>query len=237
MSEQAPSRAGRWDETAAYIREVFGAVGSNDRDHQMATLMQRAVAAGLPDIAITAEVGRLLKLLTVMTTGGRDSVGRVLEVGTLAGYSGIWIARGLSYGGRLYTIEADDKHQAFARSEFARAGVSDRVDLVSGRAMDVLPRLASEIGYGGLDLAFLDADKREYADYARVIKPLLRQGGVLVADNCLGSGANWWICDPAGKSEHRDAVDRFNRAMMQDSDFVTACVPLREGVLVALKTR
>lgn len=231
----------RWRGTTKYLREVFGAVEREEHPKQMATIMARAVEAGLPDISVSPEVGRLLKMLTVLATGARESTGRVLEVGTLAGHSGIWIARGLPYGGRLFTIEADDKHAAFARREFEAAGVLKRVELVSGLALDVLPRLSVEMGAGSLDLAFLDADKREYPEYARLIGPMLRVGGMLVADNALGS-SEWWIDDaPERLSAQAKAaqagVDRFNRAMAKDGCFETACVPIGHGILVAVKAR
>lgn len=231
----------RWTGTTAYLRTVFGHVEREEGSKQLATIMERAVAAGLPDISVSPEVGRLLKVLSLMVCGGRESTGRVLEVGTLAGHSGIWIARGLPYGGRLFTIEADEKHAEFARREFEKAGVLRSVELVSGLALDVLPRLSVEMGPGALDMAFIDADKREYPDYARLIKPMLRVGGILVADNALGSG-EWWIDDAkdAGSAmakASRQGVDRFNRAMSADQDFETTCVPTGHGILVAVRVR
>ncbi len=227
----------RWANTTRYLHEVFGRVEGKDGDRQLATLMERAVKAGLPNIAVSSEVGRLLKVLTVLATSSREATGRVLEVGTLAGYSGIWIARGLPYAGRLFTIEADDTHEAFARREFADAGVSRLVEVVPGRALDVLPRLQAEFGPGGLDMVFLDADKREYPEYLRLVKPALRRGGLLVADNALGSGS-WWIDEAAGEGrEARDAVDRFNRSVASDPDFEASCVPMREGILIGVRVR
>jgi len=225
----------RWEFTSNYLGEVFGRVEGKDGDPQMATLMKRAVAAGLPDIAVSPDVGRFLKLLTLMATRDPKAAGKVLELGTLAGYSGIWLARGMPRSGRLFTVEVSEKHAAFARAEFDKAGVSRWVEIIPGRALDVLPRLSAELGEQSLDLAFIDAVKTEYPDYARLIKPMLRVGGLLVADNALGS--TWWIDDPAGSSPERDAVDRFNRMMAADTDFETACVPIRQGVLVALRVR
>src|SRR5687767_13276112 len=105
----------RWNFTSAYLREVFGA-----EDDQLRTLTPRAVAAGLPNIAVTADVGRLLMMLTRMTANGAGAR-LAIEVGTLGGYSGIWIARGLAPGGRLITIEPDATRAAFAEREFAAA--------------------------------------------------------------------------------------------------------------------
>src|SRR3990170_7013277 len=108
----------RWDFLESYSRAVFG-----DEDDHLAGLMNEAVAAGIPDIAVGADVGRLLKILSSMTRGLV-----AVEVGTLAGYSGIGITRGLKPEGRLITIEAEPKHAAFARGQFQRAGIGDRVE-------------------------------------------------------------------------------------------------------------
>lgn len=224
---------------ADYLAHVFGRVDApagDGTDKQLATLMKRAVAAGLPDIAVSSDVGRLLSVLTRLATNTRDSRGQVLELGTLAGYSGIWIARALPYGGRLYTVEPNDLHADFAKREFADAGVSTKVTIVPGYALDMLPRLTSELGYGSLDMVFIDAIKREYLDYARAVTPLLRDGGLLVADNALASNV-WHVTDAPGSSPERDAVDQFNKAMAADGRFETACISNRQGVLVAIKVR
>src|SRR5262249_48341463 len=126
-------------------------------------------------------------------------------------------------------------HTDFARAEFQRAGVADRVDLRVGAALDVLPALAADLGPGSVDLAFLDGVKTEYADYARLLKPVLRRGGLLVGDNILG--AAWWIDDPPGSNPQRDAVDRFNRAMAADPDFETAGVPIGNGIMIARRVQ
>lgn len=223
-------------DTAAYLADVFGRVDGPDGDRQLASLMSRAIAAGIPDIAVSPDVGRLLSVLTRLVTNGRDSTGQVMELGTLAGYSGIWIARALPYGGRLYTIEPNDLHSDFAKVEFADAGVSKKVTIIPGRALDALPKLTAELGYGSLDMVFIDALKTEYPDYARAVAPLLRVGGILVADNTIGSTA-WWITDPEGQSKDRDAVDMFNRQLASDGRFDTACVTNRQGLVIAVKVR
>lgn len=219
----------RWARTSAYLRDVFGA-----QDEQLQTLMPRAIAAGLPDIAVSADVGRLLMLLTSMTGGGRGA--RVaVEVGTLAGYSSIWIARGLAPGGRLITIESEPRHTAFARREFEAAGLP-AVEIRAGAGLDVLPVLARELGPGSTDFVFLDAVKQEYPGYFTAIRPAIAPGGMLVADNVLGSG-QWWIDEPGGRHADRDGVDRFNRMLAADPDFEAVAVPLREGVLIARRVR
>ena len=216
----------RWNATRDYLLDVFGA-----QDEQLRTLMPRAVSAGLPDIAVSADVGRLLMLLTSMTGGGRGAR-MALELGTLAGYSGIWIARGLAPGGLLITIEAEPRHADFAEREFQAAGVGASVQVRRGAALEVLPSIAGEVGAGGFDLVFLDAVKREYPDYFQAVRATIAPGGLLVADNVLGSHT-WWIDEPAGRTVDRDGADRFNRMVAADAEFETVAVPLREGVLIA----
>src|SRR5690606_15410881 len=121
-----------------------------------ATLMERATRAGLPDIAVTADVGRLLMLLCSMCGDDGRGAHTAVEVGTLAGYSGIWLARGLRPGGRLITIEADARHAAFAQREFESAGVAERVDLRVATGIEALRALHDELGPRSVDLLFLD---------------------------------------------------------------------------------
>jgi caffeoyl-CoA O-methyltransferase len=229
MDEMTPER---WSNTANYLNEVFGRV--DGRDRQLETLMERATAAGLPDIAVSAEVGRLLKILCMTVTRTPNSRNTILELGTLAGYSGIWLARGLPVNGRLITIEFNPMHAEFAQREFNDAGVGNQVQVVTGAALTVLPGLAKRFGPASLDLVFIDAVKTEYNDYFRLIKPLLRPGGLLLADNALGSNI-WWIDDAPGSSPEIDAINKFNRTIAGDPDFEAACVPIRQGVLVARK--
>ncbi|MHC4415022.1 MAG: O-methyltransferase [Planctomycetota bacterium] len=210
---------GRWRYTNDYSREVFGR-----QDAHLAGLMKEAVARGLPDIAVSADVGRLLMILTAMTRGRL-----AIEVGTLGGYSAIWIARGLSKGGRLITIERELLCADFAQAQLGRAGVTDRVKLVRGAALDVLPRLAGELEPGSVDVVFLDAVKSEYPDYWQVVRPLIATGGLILADNVLGAGT-WWIDDASDPS--REAADRFNRLVAGDPDFEAVAVPIRQGILI-----
>ena len=220
----------RWRATGEYLVEVFGA-----QDEQLRTLTPRAIAAGLPDIAVSSDVGRLLTLLTGLAGGGRGAR-LAIEVGTLAGYSGIWIARGLAAGGRLLTIEQDPRHADFAEREFAAAGLSSSVSVRRGAALSVLPSLVAEAGDRSVDFVFLDAAKREYPDYFAALRPSIAVGGLLVADNVLGS-RSWGIDQPAGRDPDRDGADRFNRLVAADPDFDAAAVPIREGVMIARRMR
>lgn len=205
----------RWEFTKTYSNDVFGA-----EDQHLAGLMDSAVEAGLPAIAVSADVGHLLKLL-VSTTPGQMA----LELGTLAGYSAIWIARGLAAEGHLTSIEYEPKHASFAAEQIETAGLSDEVDIVVGAALDVLPSLAEKWGPSSLDFVFLDAVKTEYVNYFKLVRPLLKPGGLLVADNIYGTGAGW--------IDQGYGTDEFNRLVAADPGFDTAAVPLREGVLIA----
>jgi caffeoyl-CoA O-methyltransferase len=220
----------RWQYLCDYSRAVFGR-----QDEHLDGVMAEAVEEGLPDIAVTADVGRLLMILTSLTAGRL-----AIEVGTLAGYSGIWIARGLkaggsaASGGRLITIEKEPAHAAFARRQFERAGVADRVEVREGDAIEELSQLAAEIEPRSVDVVFLDAEKVEYPDYWRIVRPLIAVGGLILADNVCGGGS-WWI-DDVGDAE-RDAADAFNRLVAGDEDFEAVAVPLRQGVMIGRRFR
>ncbi|MCP3905475.1 MAG: O-methyltransferase [Planctomycetes bacterium] len=212
-----------WAYLTDYARSVFGA-----QDDHLAALRDASIAEGLPDIAVDPEVGRLLMILCASTRGRL-----AIELGTLGGYSGIWIARGLAPGGRLITIEPEPKHAEFAERQFVRAGVADRVELRLGAGLDVLPDLARELGPGSVDVVFLDAIKTEYPEYWTHVRPLIADGGLVLADNVYGSG--WWIGDEADPT--RNAVDRFNRTVAEDPDFEAVAVPIRSGVLIGRRMR
>jgi caffeoyl-CoA O-methyltransferase len=221
--EPLPMTPERWRATSRYLVDVFG-----QEDAALIELRRVAVDAGLPDIAISADVGRLISLLTSMA-GAKVA----LELGTLGGYSATWIARALAPGGRLYTVELEPRHADVAEAHFVRAGVADRVELIRGAALEVLPKLLARIG-SPVDLVFVDAVKTEYPEYWRIAREHLRLGGLFIADNAIGS-SRWWI-DLQGHPD-RDAVDRMNRAVAADPSFEAACVPIREGVMVARRVR
>lgn len=208
-----------WSYIGDYADEVFG-----QYDEHLAGLMSRAVDAGMPPIAVSADVGRLLKILVSMTPGKL-----AIELGTLAGYSAIWIARGLADDGRLITVEYEDAHADFAEKELEKAGVADKVEVVRGAALDVLPSIADRVGEGSVDFVFVDARKSEYVDYFRILRPLLNVGGLYVADNVYATSAGW--------IDQGQGTDEFNRLIASDPDFDAVATPMREGVLIARKNR
>jgi predicted O-methyltransferase YrrM len=158
---------------------------------------ETARAADLPAISVSAAQGKFLHLL-VRIQGAR----RILEVGTLAGYSTIWMARALPPGGRLITLEFDPKHAGVARANIARAGLSEVVDLRVGRAIDALPALAGEPPF---DLIFIDADKPSTIDYFSWALKLSRRGTVIVIDNVVRDGK---VAAPSG-DESAEAMRKF----------------------------
>ncbi|AOJ04864.1 methyltransferase [Burkholderia mayonis] len=151
-------------------------------DPSLDAALASSKAAGLPAINVTANQGKFLNLLATIR-GAR----RILELGTLGGYSTIWLARALPPGGVLLTLEANPDHAALARKNIARAGLADVVSVVVGRAKDSLERLIAE-RTEPFDLIFLDADKESYPDYLPLTVELARAGTVIVADNVVRQG-------------------------------------------------
>jgi predicted O-methyltransferase YrrM len=146
-------------------------------------VLQTSAAAGLPPISVSPVQGKLLQLLARIQ-GARS----ILEIGTLAGYSTIWLARALPAGGRLITLEADPTHAGIARVNIARAGFAAVVDLRLGPALDTLPQLARDAA-GPFDLIFIDADKPHTAEYFAWALTLSRRGTIIIVDNVVRNGA------------------------------------------------
>lgn len=145
--------------------------------------IQASQTARLPPIAVTAPQGKLLELL-VRVHGAR----RILELGTLGGYSTLWLARALPPGGQIVTLESEPRHAEVARANIDRAGYSDAVEIRVGPALDTLPQLAAE-NAGPFDLIFIDADKENYPGYFDWSLKLSRPGTVIVGDNVVRDGA------------------------------------------------
>jgi predicted O-methyltransferase YrrM len=158
------------------------------QDEPLAAALAASEAAGLPAISVTPPQGKLLHLLARLR-GAR----RILEVGTLGGYSTVWLARALPADGELVTLELDPHHAEVARANLRRAGVADRVRVVVGEALATLPTLA-----GPFDLVFIDADKRNSPAYFEWAVTLSRPGAVIVVDNVVRRGA---VADPASTDE------------------------------------
>jgi predicted O-methyltransferase YrrM len=144
--------------------------------------LERSAGAGLPQIHVSPNQGKLLQLLAQS-----QKAAKILEIGTLGAYSTIWLARALPPAGRLITLEYEPKHAEVARANIAAAGLKDVVELRLGRAIDLLPQLLAE-GAGPFDFIFIDADKQSYPEYFAWALKLSRKGSVIIADNVVRKG-------------------------------------------------
>jgi predicted O-methyltransferase YrrM len=186
--------------------EVWNAVDQyvNDQlvapDPALSAALQESAAAGLPQINVSPSQGKLLQLLA-QVQGARS----ILEIGTLGGYSTIWLARALPRDGSLISLEADAKHVDVARANIERAGMTDKVEIRFGRALDTLPRLVVE-NRGPFDLIFIDADKPGYPDYLAWALKLSRLGSLIIADNVVRNGE---VADSASTDPGVRGVRRF----------------------------
>jgi predicted O-methyltransferase YrrM len=204
---------------ARYVTELFAA-----EDPVLAAVRARHEELRLPPIHISPDEGKLLHVL--LRAAGAATV---LELGSLAGYSGIWLARALPAAprGRLTTIERDPDHARLARRAFADAGLADRVRLIEGAALDVLPTLTP-----GFDAVFVDADKEPLAQYFEWSVKLLRPGGLLLCDNAFFHGA---AVDEADHSAAARGVRAFNRLAATDPRVVAAVAPIRDGLVIGVR--
>jgi predicted O-methyltransferase YrrM len=173
-------------------------------DPALDAALEATEAAGLPPISVSPCMGKLLHLLTRM-----HRVRNILEIGTLGGYSTIWMARALPADGRLLTLEADPRHAEIARSNIARAGVSHLVDVRLGPAIDTLPHLEAE-GASPFDLIFIDADKANIPEYFAWSLKMSRVGSVIIVDNVVREGA---VIDAGSTDAAVQGVRRFNEAL------------------------
>jgi predicted O-methyltransferase YrrM len=163
-----------WHEVDRYIADTLV-----QPDEALQAALEASDAAGLPPISVSAAHGKLLYLLAKAL-----SARRILEIGTLGGYSTIWLARGLAPSGKLITLEAVPKHAEVARKNIERAGLADAVEVRVGQALATLPSLE-----GPFDLSFIDADKQNNAEYFRWALELSRPGSLIIVDNVVREGA------------------------------------------------
>jgi predicted O-methyltransferase YrrM len=197
----------QWTEVDRYITETLVAP-----DDALDAALAASAAAGLPQIAVAPNQGKLLAMLARLR-GAR----KILEIGTLGGYSTIWLARALPRGGRLVTLEADEKHATVARTNIARAGLEQIVDVRLGPALETLPRLRSE-GEGPFDFIFIDADKPNIPSYFEWALNLATPGAVIVVDNVIRDGA---IVDASSTDASVRGVRKLNE-MLRTNPRVTA---------------
>lgn len=213
-----------WRGFAAYADQVFA-----PEDDVLRALAARTRELGVAEMQVSAAVGKLLHVLA-LAVGAR----RILEVGTLLGYSAIWMARALPPGGKLVTLEADPARTAEAEDWIRRAGLHAAigVEVRAGPALETLPRLGTA---GAFDFAFIDAAKEEYPAYLDWALQLVRRGGVIAADNTLFSGSReGTVLDEGSSVPAIRAVREFNRRVATDPRLASIVLPIREGVSVSL---
>jgi len=192
----------RWQEVDDYVERTFAL-----RDEELEGVLEASARAGLPAINVAANQGRFLELLA-RGIGAR----RILEIGTLGGYSTLWLARALPEGGELVTLEFDPTHAAVARANFAAAGRSSMVRLIEGAAGDSLAHLI-DAHEAPFDFIFIDADKEGYGEYFTLSMQLAHSGTMIVADNVVRAGA---VADASSEDPRVQGVQRFLEAVARD---------------------
>jgi caffeoyl-CoA O-methyltransferase len=204
------------DATATYLRTRYW-----EEDELLRELREDLERRG-PTIQVSAETGRLLATL-IAATGAT----RVAEIGTLFGYSGVWLARALPAHGHLDTLELSDDHADAAQEWFARAGLSERVTVHRGAALETLAGLR-----GPYDAVFVDAAKAEYPDYADHALRLLRPGGMLLADNAIWNGR---VADPAVTDPDTQGIRRFHDRITGGPEWLSTVLPVGDGLSLSVK--
>jgi len=190
------------------------------RDEVLAEMEAEAVKHKVPIVG--PAVGRILQQLAMMINAKS-----VFEMGSAIGYSTIWWARGIAEGGRVTYTDGDSKNADRARKYFERAGVANRIHVLTGDALELLSEQKQE-----LDIIFNDVDKHDYPRVFRLAVPKLRKGGLFVTDNVLWSGR---VTEKKPKEENTRAILEFNRLLYDSKDLFTTILPIRDGVAVAVK--
>ena len=194
------------EETWRLVDDYYAAA-LGGADPAMDEVLRASEAAGLPSIQVSPLQGRLLMLLA-QTTGAH----RILEIGTLGGYSTIWLARGLKDGGQVVTLEAEPRHAEVAGANIAKAGFADRVEIKLGQAADTLAAMVRE-GVRPFDLVFIDADKPGYPAYLELALKLTWPGSLILADNMVRGGA---VADAASEDAAVQGARKFNEMLAGD---------------------
>ena len=200
----------RWTEVDHYYAGLLAPA-----DPALEAALEASREAGLPPINVAPNQGKLLQLLARLQ-GARA----ILEIGTLGGYSTIWLARALPAGGRLVSLEVEAKHAEVARANLARAGLADRAEVRLGPALDSLAGLVAE-GAGPFDLVFIDADKETIPEYFAWALKLTRVGSLVIVDNVVRGGA---IADPNSRDPSIVGLRRFNEIVAAEPRVTAAAI-------------
>ena len=202
-------------EIDAYVEGLFA-----PEDEALEATVRESQRAGLPEIQVSPNEGKLLQLLAEMV-----GASRVLEIGTLGGYSAINLARGMAEDGVLISLELDERHAEVARQNVERAGLGERVEIRVGDASEALARIADN-GEGPFDVVFIDADKEGYPEYLEWAMRLTRPGSLILGDNTIWGGT---IINPQDNATR--AINEFNERLARDPRLSAIVLPLiRERV-------
>jgi len=206
-----------------YIHKLFGA-----EDSHLANIRQTTLDEGLPQINVASEEGRLLSFLIRLANAKK-----VVEIGTLAGYSATWIARALPEDGKLITLERDDHHADVAQSLFDKSGLAGRIEIRRGDALVSLQKLSAE---GPFDAVFIDANKDGYPGYLDWAIDNVRVGGLIMAHNTLWSGR---IVHPEEHANNKDleGLMAFNQRISEDSRLLGTLIPMGDGLGAAIRVK
>jgi caffeoyl-CoA O-methyltransferase len=208
------------DQISQYICSLFAI-----EDSALVTAREDSPKRGLPSISIKPEEGRFMQFL-VRACGAKKAV----EIGTLGGYSGTWIARGLLPGGKLYSLDKDSKHAQVAREHFAAAGVEEIVEILIGDAHQSLLEIKD---LGPFDFVFIDAEKQGYPAYFDWAVENTRLGGIIAAHNAFRKGT---VADIGEDDAHSGLMRQFNQQVANEERLISTIYPAGDGTLISVKT-
>ncbi len=178
----------------------------------------------IPKISITPEQGKLLFILSKLIKAKK-----ILEIGTLIGYSSVWLYESLPKDGILYTIEVSNKHYTIAKKFFQNNDLSDKINIFLGKAFDMKNKLED---LSPFDMVFLDADKEKYSDYYYLIKTLLKSGGVYIIDNTLSKGR---VIDKNNEQKGVIETRKLNKLLGDSKEFDSILIPIADGMSIGIK--
>lgn len=204
-----------------YITRLF----AEENEAQVAA-REAMIREGLPQIAVSPSQGQLLYVLTLI-----HRPKRILEIGTLGGYSATWFARALPDDGKLISLEIDPHHAEVARKNLERAGFASKTEVRVGPALQTLDQMAAD-NEPPFDLVFIDADKEAYPDYLKKVLPMVREGGLILADNTMRPD----VLDPGSTA----GIPRYNAAAAAEESLSSILVPVLrsrgvDGLLISVK--
>lgn len=203
--------------------EAYAAVFSTQEDDLLKSIAAETEQSHAQPHMLSGQLqGQFLEIISKLVQPKR-----ILEIGTMVGYSSICLAKGLAADGQLHTIEMREQDAIIAKNNFIRAGLSDRIQLHVGNALDILPQLNET-----WDLVFIDADKTGYDQYYRMVKPRLRSGGLILADNVLFHGD---VLEDPIKGKNAKAIHAFNEMVGADDEVEKIMLTLRDGLFLIRK--